>query len=57
LDSDDRIKGSFTGPDVPPTACGWTSLSDGLAAMVTGNAYVNIHTQNFPMGEIRGQVD
>jgi Cu/Zn superoxide dismutase len=57
LDSDDRIKGSFTGPDVPPTACAWTSLSDVLAAMVTGNAYVNIHTQNFPMGEIRGQVD
>jgi len=57
LDPDDRIRGSFTGPDGPPNDCGWTSISDVLVAMVTGNAYVNIHTQSFPMGEIRGQVD
>jgi hypothetical protein len=25
-------------------------------AIRTGNAYVNVHTQNFPNGEIRGQV-
>jgi hypothetical protein len=28
-----------------------------LTAMVTGNAYVNVHTINFPAGEIRGQVE
>ena len=35
----------------------WADLGDVLAAMLTGNAYVNIHTENFPAGEIRGQVD
>ena len=56
LDPDDRIRGSFTGPDAG-NGCGWASLGDVLAAMVTGGAYVNIHTTNFPAGEIRGQVD
>src|SRR5688572_22566008 len=56
LDADDRVRGSFTGPDLP-NDCMWDSLGDVLAAMLTGNAYVNIHTDNFPAGEIRGQVD
>jgi Cu/Zn superoxide dismutase len=56
LDPDDRIRGSFTGPDAG-TPCPWTDFDDVLAALVTGDAYVNIHTTNFPGGEIRGQVD
>jgi CHRD domain len=32
-------------------------LGDVVAAMLTGNAYVNIHTANLQAGEIRGQVD
>ncbi len=56
LDADDRVRGTFTGPDAG-TQCPWASLGDVLAALVTGNAYVNIHTANFPGGEIRGQVD
>ena len=56
LDPDDRIRGTFTGPDAPNN-CGWVTLGDVLMAMVTGNAYVNIHTENFPGGEIRGQID
>jgi hypothetical protein len=56
LDPDDRVRGSFTGPDAG-NQCGWATLGDVLAAMLSGNAYVNVHTQNFPAGEIRGQVD
>ncbi|MGH8948194.1 MAG: CHRD domain-containing protein [Acidimicrobiia bacterium] len=56
LDSDDRIRGWFTEPDAG-NGCGWATMGDVLAAMVTGNAYVNIHTANFTGGEIRGQVD
>ncbi len=55
LDADDRVRGSFTGPD-PGNACGWTTLGDVLAAMASGNAYVNIHTDDFQAGEIRGQI-
>jgi len=32
------------------------SLSDLIAAMEAGNAYVNIHTTQYPGGEIRGQI-
>lgn len=32
-------------------------LSDLLDAMNSGGTYVNVHTQRFPPGEIRGQVD
>ena len=53
---DGRVRGSFTAPD-PGNGCGWATLSDVLAAMVTGNAYVNVHSVNFPAGEIRGQVE
>lgn len=53
---DGRVRGSFRGPD-PGNACGWSSLGDVLAAMVSGNAYVNVHTTNFPGGEIRGQIE
>jgi hypothetical protein len=32
------------------------SLSDLLAAMQAGNTYVNVHTSQFPAGEVRGQI-
>jgi hypothetical protein len=58
--------GTITAPDVGNN-CGWTSLADALAAMSSGNAYVNVHTNDgvaptntgpgdFPGGEIRGQI-
>lgn len=50
-----HVNGSFTGPD-PGNACGWMDLSDVLEAMASGATYVNVHTQQFPGGEIRGQV-
>jgi CHRD domain len=55
MDDEGRVKGSFTAPDTP-NDCGWDSLADVIGAMATGGAYVNIHTEMFQGGEIRGQV-
>jgi Cu/Zn superoxide dismutase len=54
-DTEGEVTGSFTGPD-PGNACGWQDLDDVLAAMESGDAYVNVHTTQFRGGEIRGQV-
>ncbi len=59
-------RGSITAPDTG-NACGWMTLADVVAAMRSGNTYVNVHTNDgidppntgpgdFPGGEIRGQV-
>jgi hypothetical protein len=59
-------KGTITAPD-PGNLCGWMDLDDVVAAMISGNAYVNVHTNDgvaptntgpgdFPGGEIRGQI-
>ena len=53
---DGKVRGSFSAPDAG-NQCGWTTLGDVLTAMVTGNAYVNVHTVNFGAGEIRGQIE
>ena len=37
-------------------AIGINSMEDAIQAIVNGNSYVNIHTQTFPAGEIRGQL-
>ena len=58
--------GSVTAPD-PGNGCGWADLEAVVAALESGNAYVNVHTSDgvapidtgpgdFPGGEIRGQV-
>jgi hypothetical protein len=60
------VKGTITAPD-PGNACGWTDLAAVVAAMNSGNTYVNVHTNDgvdpantgpgdFPGGEIRGQI-
>ena len=59
-------EGTITAPD-PGNACGWADLAAVLAAMASGDTYVNVHTNDgvappntgpgdFPGGEIRGQV-
>lgn len=37
--------------------CGWADLDDVLAAVSSGDTYVNVHTEANPGGEIRGQID
>jgi hypothetical protein len=59
-------KGTITAPDAG-NGCNWADLAAVVAAMNSGNAYVNVHTNDgvdpantgpgdFPGGEIRGQV-
>jgi hypothetical protein len=59
-------EGRITTAD-PGNGCGWTDLASILAALESGNTYVNVHTNDgiappntgpgdFPGGEIRGQV-
>lgn len=55
LEADDGVSGSFNGPD-PGNPCGWLTPEHVLSAIIDGNAFVNIHTENFRAGEIRGQV-
>jgi len=55
-DPDDRIRGSFTGPDAG-NECGWMTLGDVVGAVIDDNAYVNVHTTTFTSGEIRGQLE
>jgi CHRD domain len=58
--------GSVTAPD-PGNGCDWDDLDAVIASLESGNAYVNVHTDDgvappntgpgdFPGGEIRGQV-
>jgi hypothetical protein len=59
-------EGTITAPD-PGNGCGWTDLAAVLAAIQSGDTYVNVHTNDgvppintgpgdFPGGEIRGQI-
>lgn len=59
-------QGTITAPN-PGNACGWTDLADVVAAMQSGNTYVNVHTNDgvnppntgpgdVASGEIRGQI-
>lgn len=48
--------GSFTAADFRGPLAGM-SMEALVDALVSGNAYVNVHTQQLPGGEIRGQVD
>jgi hypothetical protein len=48
-------KGVITAPD-EDNGCGWADLDAVVAALESGNAYVNVHTVANPGGEIRGQV-
>jgi hypothetical protein len=50
---------NITAPDAG-NECGWTDIDDVVAAMESGNAYVNVHTTaesgGVPSGEARGNL-
>jgi hypothetical protein len=48
-------KGVITAPD-EDNECEWTDLEAVVAALESGDTYVNVHTAANPGGEIRGQV-
>jgi hypothetical protein len=48
-------EGVITAPD-EGNLCGWTDLDAVLAALMSGDTYVNVHTVAHLGGEIRGQV-
>jgi hypothetical protein len=55
--NDFRISGTFKDTDVVARpAQGVNNMDDALAAMLLGEAYVNVHSQANGGGEIRGQL-
>jgi hypothetical protein len=48
-------QGVITADDLVGSLAGMT-LEDLLAELDAGNAYVNVHTQEYPAGEVRGQI-
>lgn len=48
-------EGTITAADLVGSLAGM-DLSDLIAEMEAGNAYVNVHTSAYPAGEIRGQI-
>jgi hypothetical protein len=54
-DDGELTDGTITEPD-EDNDCGWETIDDVLAALRGNRAYVNVHTEQNPAGEIRGQI-
>lgn len=54
-DSGILAQGEINAPD-DGNGCGWETLDDVIAAIESGDTYVNVHTLANPGGEIRGQL-
>lgn len=55
LPGTDSISGTLTNADVTGAA-GITTILEVASAIADGNAYVNVHTVEYPAGELRGQL-
>ncbi len=55
LPASDTISGTLTQADVTPAA-GISTIAGVAQAIQAGDAYVNIHTAQYPAGELRGQL-
>lgn len=55
MGTEGEVQSSFSGPD-PGNVCGWLTLEEVLEAVAINNAYVNVHSEDFRGGEIRGQL-
>jgi hypothetical protein len=51
----DTIMGTLTEADVTPQD-GVSTIAQVEAAILAGDAYVNVHTAQYPAGEVRGQL-
>ncbi len=57
MPASDTISGSLTAADFKPDpAGGINTIADVATAIEDGKAYVNVHTAQYPAGEIRGQL-
>jgi hypothetical protein len=53
----ETVSGTLTVANFQPdSADGIGTFAAALAAIEAGNTYVNVHTLNYPAGEIRGQI-
>ena len=49
------VRGVLTMDNIVSDACG-DNFDDILVSMIHGKAYVNVHSTDYPDGEIRGQI-
>lgn len=54
-DTSGTFAGILTAADLTPRP-GASTFAEALAAIQAGDTYINLHTSNFPGGEIRGQL-
>ena len=50
------VQGPILAPDIG-NGCGWVDLDDVIDALESGDTYINVHTLQSLLGEVRGQVN